>query len=243
MKSFFLLSSLILTMTSAMASEREFRIDHSKNVSNGYAIAWGIPNQLTDFEKLDQSSEEEIRKFIDTANVANFLVDIETNSILAKVDSEEVDYTIGNYHIGNHFSLDVDSLSVDGTCSSCESVAVIESQKWSSGIKSLEIVDRTTGVKIIKSLNDFKVDNLIKEEIGKKIKGKKALALFREGAPTLTNIERKFITKIGEVNKISYNFSIPKSDEAGLDVDALVKLSVVNEELKVEVLSIKQKVQ
>lgn len=237
------IASLFLVMASANASERQFRIDHNKSVKHGYAIAWGIPGQLIDFEKLDQSSDEEIVNFINTADVSNYLVDIETNSILKVVTSEDVDYNLGGYHIGNHFGLNVDYLAVGGLCNSCDAAIIIQEGKWANGILSLEIMERKKETRIIKSFDDFAVEALLKSELRKKIKGKKALELFDKAASTMTSIETGIYDKGVEVNKISLNFSIPKSDDPGLDVEALVKLSLVNSKLEITVLSVRQKIE
>lgn len=243
MKNFLaLIGTLLLATGSATASPRLFRIDHNKTVASGYAIAWGIPGKFIDFEKLDQSPDADIVKFIETAEASNYLVDIETNSVLKAMNSDNVDYILGGYHVGNHYTLDIDNVAVEGLCRSCDAVAIVESEKWGNAIKSLEIIERNKGTRIVKSMDDYAFDKLLKTAIRKKITEKEALQLFDNGAPSFA-IETGVYDNGTEINRVRVDFSIPKSDDAGLNIEALVKVSMVESKIKVEVLSVLQKIE
>lgn len=244
MKSLSLIVALIFTLTSLtlFASEREFRVNKNSATKNGYAIGWGIPGEKLDFEALDTKTDDEIRKFIETSNIVNYVVDLQTDSILYVIKSEGVEYTIGNIHVGNNFALTLAPISFDNLDFEQESVALIENWKWDNTITNLLIFDRSQGIKIILDLNEGQFDKLVKAEISKNLKIPE-LDIFTNGATVITDVKSD-VNNSGHVSIISLYSSYPKTDDRpGLDVEATMQFTLVNGVVNAKVVAIQSKIE
>lgn len=221
----------------SVGNERDFRIDQDASIYRGYAIAWGIPGRPLDFEKLDNMSDEEILKFIDKEEVRNFIVRIKDNKILATLDSDMVDYHLGNYHVGNHFTLELSSLVIAGVTSSMDQLVVISNYKWSSELSKIMILDRYNPGKVAQYSTDEMNDEILMQM--RTLIKRENMSLFDNGEINIGDIESVVVNN-KEVNKISYNFAIPKSEGKTLDIVATIKLSLVNGKIVPKVILIKQ---
>lgn len=241
MKSIITLVILLLS-TSIFAGERAFRVERYYDTANGLAVAWGIPGQNLDFEKLDKMSMEEIEATIDLSKVKNFIVDLETNQIIDTIENEDfVSFNIGGMHFGNHYSVSLDKMRVENFPGSYDMTAVIENYKWSNSVTKIIAVEsldqnqiKTT---IIDASETFEtLHNKLKESILEK-----NLDLFENGAFNINNMETKFIENVGEVTELSLDYCFPKSDKNALEVIAQVKFKYVQGKIIPFIYSVKQK--
>jgi hypothetical protein len=240
----FLTAFLIVFISSStlFAAEREFRINKNSATKNGYAIGWGIPGEKIDFEALDIKSDDEIQQFIATSNIVNYVVDLQTDSILYTIKSEGLDFTIGNIHVGNYFGLSLAPIFFDNLDFEQEAIALIENWKWDNSMTNLFIFDRAQGIKTILNLNDGQFDKLIKVEIAKNLKIPE-LDIFTNGATVMTEVKSDVLNNIGYVSIFSLYSSYPKTDGPGLDLEATLQFTLVNQTVSAKVISIKSKIE
>lgn len=242
MKVLLFVFAMLLSTTSLLASEREFRINKESEVRNGYAIAWGVKGSRTDFEELDKKSETDIEKFIETSHIVNYVIDLETNSIITEVQSKGVVFSIANRHYGMHFYLDMKSLNVEGLEDYDEALVLVENWKWSNSLKNLIIVNRKTEVKTVFNLGDDKFDAILKTEISKALKKKEELEFFKKGATEIGKFEELYIEKVGRVTKINLWTEIPKLGEPGLSIDVVIQVKLENNQITIKIISLTSKI-
>lgn len=240
MRKYVLASLVFLSGLSAFAGAREFRINRGSISPDGYAIAWGIPGQQLDFEALE-ATEASTDKFINEniEKVRNYLVDLETNKILLNMENEDaefVEFNLGGTHIGNHYHIDVKSIYVEGEGWNSDAIAIIENNKWSNALSHVVIVNRESGVKVTL---DAQIHQQIVDTIRAKL-NKTQRDKFDKGAVTL-NIEETSLDKVGNVNLVTLESNIPKSDEDGITVRSYVKLLLKGGKIEVQALSVRAK--
>lgn len=237
MNKLILAAFLFLSSVSTFAAEREFRVNRGETSDNGYAIAWGIPGQKLDFEKIEET-EKQADDFVreNDQKIHNFLVDLETNTIvldLSSADPEFLDFRIGGIRYGNHFSLGVQTLDVEGLGFDHDAVAVMSYNKWSSGISQVVITNRETKVTLVQNING--VNEKLETEIRKKLTKEQA-AIFDNGAREL-QLERTSLDKYGNVSLITISAYRPKSEGPTLDIKAYVRFEMKDKKLQINVLS------
>jgi hypothetical protein len=240
MKSLIIGLALALTSQVSHATERAFRVDSDHPVVSGYAIAWGIPGVNIDFEKLDPLSYEEIEKLLDISSVVNYVVDIEKNKILTTIDNDEmVDFRIGDTDFGNHYSLWLSKLAVQGVDYETDVISMTESYKWTSSITKIILNNP-------RDLNTQHIEldgGLIMKALYDKVKKSILPAnmyLYENGAETISNVETKRLASGEEVNVFSFSYEIPKGDEGLLDVVVTTRLKYENGKMTPYVLNVKQ---
>ncbi len=237
-----LLGVVVLSLLSSvsMAKEREFRIN-AGSVAGGVAVAWGIPGEKIDFEKIEES-DEAVTDFVTArlSAIQNLIVDLETEKVLKvftnEGDGEFVDFRLGGLRYGNHYSMSLAEVTVIKN-SGTTAIAMIQNFKWSNHISALYMIDRQNGVKISKEELGAhqKIMTAIKAKLTKR---QLKLIDVREETVSITS---DFSQKNGYVNKVSITAEIPKSEEAAYGIEANVKLSYENETLAVDVASVKFK--
>jgi hypothetical protein len=241
MKNFFFFILTVIFFQSANAFEREFRVDRSSSVSNGYAIAWGIPGTKLDFEELDKMPSEDIYTFVDSHNIANYVVDLQTNKIISSLDNSQfAELNIGLTHIGNYFDIGLEKLEVENAGVNIEAMAVVYNYKWANEFKKVLLIDSN---EINLTAKEVSVESLnidLQKKIGKFIK-KENVHLFNDGAVNLNEVKPFFINQDGNANKFSFDYAIPKSEEKTLRVEAVVKLKLADDKIEVSVVSVTQK--
>lgn len=214
--------------TNSYAVERLFRVDRTSSIVDGYAVAWGIPNQVLDFEKIDALGYEEASKVVEFDRVKNFVVDLQTNAILFELDNADfAEFTIGDVRYGNHYRVSLESLAVDNLLYNVEVLGVVENYKWSSDFTKLLVVDRTEPVLKVKELNGLAFSKTIQNAIKKFIK-KDNLEVFVNGSKNIESVEGEYTAEYGKISKITLDYSFPKSEENSLRVEAFVKLNYEN---------------
>lgn len=239
MKRFVLANLVFLFSISAFAGAREFRINRNA-VENGYAIGWGVPGQKIDFEALEKD-DKKVDEFINTAVVHNYLVDLEQDKILLDLTGNdpdsEVDYHLGDYHIGNHFNIALSNVEVGNKGGyDREAIAVIENNKWSNQLTKIVIISREGKEdKVSVELPDAqeKIMTAIRTKLTKE-----QLKKFDEGAVNI-GLETSFLEKYGYVNVIRLESAVPKSEDPGVAVSAYVQLSIKDGKTEAKVLSLK----
>jgi hypothetical protein len=227
------------------ASEREFRIDRYA-VDSGYAIGWGIPGRKINFEKIEKN-QNDVHEFVNQylGDVRNFLVDLETHSILAELgdakDSDNapdyVSFNLGDFHYGNHFSYRVKRLEISyGTI--YDPVAVIRNNKWSNEIEKVLLIDRTKGVTIAAEVKGLQ--NQIIQGIREKLSG--PLKKMLDERVIVMEIESVRDERYLRLNKITLHAEIPRSEKPTLLISALVYLKEVDKDLKVDISKVKTEI-
>ena len=232
----------IFKISTLFATEREFRVNKSSATKNVYAIAWGIPCKKLDFEVLDKKSDNEIEEFIATSHIVNYVVDLQTDSILYTVKSKGLVFTIGNTHFGNHFFLSLYPIYFENLSSEQEAVALIENWKTFNNATNLFIIDRSKGVKTILDLNDGQFDKLIKTEIAKNLQGEK-LDIFKNGTTYLTDVKYSIISNIGSVSILNLNSVYLKSGFRELNIEATIQFTIINGKAEASVFSVTSKIE
>lgn len=243
MKRNIILTLLFIQTSLLFASERAFRVERYYPTVSGIAVAWGIPGVNLDFEELDRLGFEEAQKQIDINAVRNYVVDIETNKILDIVQSEDdadfVSFNLGDYHIGNHYSLSLEKLSIQNLNYNVEAIVLVEGYKWSSNFSKLYLIDRNTPVVSTTILNGTELMNKLNQKLKLSIT-KSNMDLFENGAMNIHTIERTYKEKIGDVNIITLDYSFPKSEENSLEVKVVVKFKYENGVVNPYIISVKQ---
>jgi hypothetical protein len=209
---------------------RSFRINENEVSSDGFAIGWGVPGKMIDFEALDKD-EAAVDKFVEKANVQNYLVDIVKNQILLELNAGDdmVDYSLGHRHVGNHFHWNVASLAIENLPWGQAAIAVIENWKWANGISQVVLTKRSSGeTKVVSQLVG------VQEEIERAIEAKlteSQLEKFRNGARNISLAHQKFTGTFRGLdyfetpfNLVTITSEVPKSQELGVEVTALVQL-------------------
>lgn len=238
----FLIGLMLLSATQiSQAFERPFRIDHTSETVKGYSIAWGIPGKKLDFEYLDTLSDYEIEKHLDISSVKNFLVDVQTNSIIKTLTTydENVSFFVGEINYGNHFRFSVHEIAIQNV-EYQDVMAVIEQHKWSSSLTKFFILDRRSdGIKAIEV--DAKATN---EMLSKKLRQSilpANLDLFDTGAENVSIDATKFLDSVGQVNVFTFTYEHPKSEDNILEVVVTAKLKYENGKVIPYVLNVKQR--
>lgn len=95
-----LIALVIFAASFAHAEKRSFRINPDSAV-DGYAVAWGVEKAKTDFEKFDQLGDEAPARLLKKKGkrVKNFIVQLETNTILETIGGEKVDGRVGGAYL------------------------------------------------------------------------------------------------------------------------------------------------
>lgn len=233
--------AMILTAHVTNAAERPFRIDREASNVNGHAIAWGVPGKTFDFEKLDTMTDEEIEKTIDLDAVRNYIVDIQTNQILAVLTNESnmAVFNIGNFHYGNHFDLGLHSLTIEKLDYNLQVITLTEYYKWSSDVSKIFVIDSMKPVVKISELDASETMGLLKKKLRLSIL-KDNLELFDTAAENSNGITSKYVEKIGNLNVFSFDYSYPKQDTNSLKVVATVKMKMENGKIIPYILEVKQ---
>lgn len=205
---------LLFTTQTSFAFERAFRVDRLFPVVNGYATAWGVPEQNLDFEWLDTLTYDEVKEQLDISSVRNFVVDLETNKILTTVESNDdfAVFNIGDVHFGNHYSLSLNKLAIQNTSFDTDFLVLTENYKWSNFVSKILLVNRETrDLKTVELDSQWTMD-LLKKKLKESILPKN-MPLFEEGSENITFNETKYLENVGEVNVITLDYSYPKSME------------------------------
>jgi hypothetical protein len=244
----FAASTMILLMAlPSLAGERAFRIDRHNVTANGYAIAWGVKGQLVDFEKIEQAGSDAVATWIaeNSEKMENYIVDVETNSIISIISGANEPSTsgdLGGVHIGNHFSYALADLSVNGLkydgAGEVEAVGLISSFKWWTNLSSVSIIRRNAGkVEVISTTLDL--DGKIIEQVRVKL-------------PTATREKfdemschisfGKAVSASGKPDLMAYTLdcAVPKSEDS-MNVTGQLAFKLVGNKVVAKVISAKAK--
>ncbi len=241
MKKACLVLLVLFSINTLMASERFFRVDKTAAITNGYAIAWGVPGKKLDFERLDTLSIDELEKELNFSDIRNFVVDLQTNKILTTIQNEDmVEFTLGDSHYGNHYHLSLSKLSILDQGYEMESLAVVENNKWTSSLSNILLINTSNNKLETTQFDGFELQKQILEKLKLSILDKN-IRLFEEGAVYFMENETEYVENVGYVNKIKFDFSIPKSDENSLEVKVAVKLKIIDGKLTPFILKVEQR--
>lgn len=236
---------LFFTAQTSFAFERAFRIDRYFPVTNGYAVAWGIPGKNLDFEWLDTLSYEDVSKEIDIPFVRNFIVDVETNTILTTVGSNDEDrdeyvvFNVGDIHFGNHYGVSLNKVAIQNIGYNTDALVITENYKWFDDVSTILLVNRDTRELKTTELDAKFTMELLRKKLRESILPKN-LELFEDASESV-QFEIKFLENVGEVNVITLDYSYPKSMENSLEVAATVKMKYENGKVVPYILAVKQK--
>lgn len=242
MKNIILLLAYLMTFNFSQAAERAFRVERYYPTVDGYAIAWGIPGQKLDFEKLDKLSIDEVEKELDYSSVRNFIIDLETNQIIDTIENEDfVMFNIAGMHFGNHYSLSIDKLWIENKPSYSDTILITENFKWSNHPSKILLIDRSDK----NELNTVTIDavetfQLLHQKLKASILPQN-MDLFENAASNLNKVEIKFIENVGEVMEFSFDYAYPKSEENSLEVVVQVRLKYDQGKIIPHILKVHQK--
>ncbi len=242
MKNFVIIFCFLFSV-SLFADERDFRIIRYSITKNAYAIAWGVKNKKTDFEALDVKTENEINEFIEKSFLVNYVVDIETNKILSEIKSDGTEFTIAGNRYGNHFSLNLLPVHIEGLSQDEEPLVLMENWKWSNSLKDLLIINRKDDIKLTYELDNNKFDAIVKSEIKKHLKTSEEIDLFENGAATISNLTHAFLVGAGDVTKLDLWIGKPKTAGPALYIEVSFKAKIENNLPQVEIISYQSKIE
>ncbi|WP_413587046.1 hypothetical protein [Bdellovibrio sp. HCB274] len=229
MKNLILFVAMSLISLNAFSAAREFRIN-GYSANDGYAIAWGIPGQLIDFEAVDQDEEKSAALWQEMPSMRNYLVDLQTNQILATINEEPdelIAVTLGGMST-NHFSVYTQTLGNYYKAGDDELVAVIEAHKWGTSLSSVFVVSRDTlQPKATNRINDLeeRMLNAAKTKLTAA-----QIAQFDKGAVYINIKNGGYDEQAQQYYLITWESSVPKSiDDPLVTVTARLKLQVTKE--------------
>lgn len=107
-----LVSALLVSLWHlAYAAPSRYRIfDNTKSPRHHYALAWGLPGQALDWERLDR--DEHYLDALNLDHAANYIVDLQTHRILTTVQGDHARFGGGHFWTSpkgahpNHFDLE-----------------------------------------------------------------------------------------------------------------------------------------
>lgn len=244
MKTVLMSLAFVLSLSTAQAFERPFRIDQNTDIVKTYAIGWGVPGTNLDFEVLDLLSEDDLYKVLDTDLVRNYVVDIPSNKILKVIDDQEnemssVRFSVGSINYGNHYNVALANLAIEGSGYE-DALAVVQEYKWTNNLSYILLVNRDNNYVKSLEINPSEMMNDLRNKVSKML-SKKELALLEERVETLyTEVKA---TKNGEkYNEMRLTYDLPKSDEKMISLVLKVKIKYVNGKLVPQVLSLKKEI-
>ncbi len=169
MKKTLLLICLFLFSATVLARTRWYRINPETATSDGLAIAWGVRDVPVDFEMVEQSDDSILAFLKKYDNMfVNYLVDIEREIILSEIPSESFFGRIGNYTLGNHYSVSMIKLpDVPGLGENQTAVLLSQNWKWDNFFSDVFIVEKTD--KATTLLKHFDLKDIFRDEINKKL--------------------------------------------------------------------------
>lgn len=244
MKTVLMSLAFALSLSTAQAFERPFRIDQNTDIVKTYAIGWGVPGTNLDFEALDLLSEDELFKVLDTDLVRNYVVDIPSNKILKVIDEEEnemssVRFSVGSVYYGNHYNVALSRLAIEGSGYE-DALAVVQEYKWTNNLSYILLVNRENNQVKSLEINPSEVMNDLRNKISKML-SKKELELLEERVETFYTEVKE--TKNGEkYNKMRLTYELPKSEKSVISLVLKVKIKYVNSKLVPQVLSLKKEI-
>ncbi|WP_413578310.1 hypothetical protein ACLVWU_07185 [Bdellovibrio sp. HCB290] len=227
MKNLILFVAMTLVSLNAFSAAREFRIN-GYSANDGYAIAWGIPGKLIDFEEVEKDEEKVSELWTEMSSMRNYLVDLQTNQILATITEEPDEFVairLGGMGT-NHFSMNTLSLGNYYTKNDeCEIVGVFESFKWSTSLSSVFVISKKTlQPVVVKRINDLD-DRML--AAAKAALTPAQVAQFDKGAVFTSIKEAGYDEQAQEMYQITWESSVPKSmDDPMVTVTARLKLKL-----------------
>lgn len=235
MKTIILCLVLSLVSLSVFAKEREFRVNKNIPTANGYAIAWGIPGVLVDFEKIDEMTSEEFAASYNVESFKNFLVDLERNTIVHTLDLKDfpaaLTLSADKYSYGSYLALK--SINLNDNNSNYEVLVTSALQRWHT--EELEFIILKNG-KVEQILKASDVIRGVERQLKKRI-GIEAHGYIELGARVVILGNTVSVDGQGLLNAIKLTYHFPYSDESTLILDTLVKFEYKNGKLLTKLVS------
>jgi hypothetical protein len=224
---------------SSAGTERGFRVNRSSISKNGYAIAWGVKGIKTNFEDLDLKSDQEIAKFIENPDIVNYIVDIETNSILSELIGKDgaKELSIGGNSYSSHYSIRTYPVSITNLTQSEEAFVITQNFKWNDEVTNLIVVSRTGEIKVKQNFSDGEIERMLHSKISNKL-SLKDKQLFDEGATTIKDVQTISL-KNKVLTKFYLSTSIPKTGNSSLESEAIFKISIEKGIVRMELIDLK----
>lgn len=244
MKTVLMSLAFALSLSTAQAFERPFRIDEATDILKTYAVAWGVPGVNLDFEALDLLTEDELYKELDTDLVRNYVVDIPSNKILKVIEQESemntVRFSVGPVFFGNHYNVTLSDLAVEANGYD-DALAVVEEYKWTSDLSSILLISRSNNQVKSLDINPKEMMDDLRSKVNKMI-SKKDLTLIEERAETFSTEvkEEKKGQDYIRYNEMRLSYDVPKSDKGTISLLLKVKIKYVNGKLVPQILSLKK---
>ncbi|MEK2687439.1 hypothetical protein [Bdellovibrio sp. GT3] len=236
MKNLFLFLAMTLGSLNAFSAAREFRIN-GYSADGGYAIGWGIPGKMIDFEEVEKDEDKVSELWGQMSLMRNYLVDVQTNQILATIHTDPDEFvaiSLGGMS-NNHYSMKTKNLGSFYAKDSIEIVAVFESFKWNTNLSSVFVINKNTHQPVVVN----RINNLEERMLAaaKATLTPAQVEQFDKGALYFSMEEMGYDVQLNRVYKIVWESAIPKSiDDPLVTVTARLKLDVTaDRDVKFEV--------
>ncbi len=227
MKSLILFMAMSLISLNAFSAAREFRVN-GYSANDGYAIAWGVPGKLIDFEEVEKDEEKVSDLWNQVSSMRNYLVDLQTNKILATMREEPdelVAISLGGM-VTNYYSIALQSLGDyhKKNCE-CEIVGALETFKWGSSLSSVFVISKKDlQPVVVKRINDLE-DRIL--AAAKATLTPAQVKQFEKGVIDINIKKAGDDAQARNYYRISWESSVPKSTtDALVTVTARLKLNL-----------------
>ncbi|WP_413582555.1 hypothetical protein [Bdellovibrio sp. HCB288] len=226
MKNLFLFLAMTLGSLNAFSAAREFRIN-GYSADGGYAIGWGIPGKLIDFEEVEKDENEVSELWEQMSSMRNYLVDVQTNQILATIHTDPDEFvaiSLGGMRT-NHYSVKTQNLGTYYANDSFELVAVFESFRWNTSLSSVFVINKSTLQPVVVN----RINNLEERmlSVAKAALTPAQVEQFDKGALYFSMKDEGYDLQSNQVFQIAWESAVPKSiDDPLVTVTARMKLKV-----------------
>lgn len=236
MKKILIILGLFLLTQTSYARTRWYRINPETVTSDGLAIAWGVRDVPVDFEAVEQT-DESIEAFLNKYDnmFVNFLVDVERETILSEIPSQSFFGRLGNYSLGNHYSVTMVKLQdVPGLGENQSAILLSQNWKWDNFFSDVFIIEKNSRTTTLKKHYDLK--DVFRDEINKKLNWVQRQTLYNKAL--LYNIDK---SEGERIYKLSVSGYIPKCTESceTISIVSDVELNILPEEFQVQLKNLK----
>lgn len=238
MKKILIILGLFLLTQASYARTRWYRINPETVTPDGLAIAWGVRDVPVDFETIEQS-DESIDAFLKKYDnmFVNYLVDVEREIILSEIPSQSFFGRIGNYSLGNHYSVTMLKIpDVPGLGENQTAILLSQNWKWDNFFSDAFIIEKTP--RSTSLIKHFDLKDVFRDEINKKLNWVQRQTLYNKAL--IYRLEKldgeQFI-------KLFVDGSIPKCTEncETISIDATVEFNLSPDDFQIQLKNLKYK--
>jgi hypothetical protein len=186
---------------------------------------------MIDFEEVEKDETKVSELWEQMSSVRNYLVDLQTNQILATITDEPDEFvamSLGGM-VTNHFSIKTQNFGSYYTADDdCELVGVFESYKWSTSLTSVFVVSNSNlKPVVVNRINDLQERML---DAAKTALTPAQVEQFDKGAIYTTVKDSGYDDHAEQFFQITWESSVPKSmDDPLVTVTARMKLQLTKD--------------